>query len=32
MNLAGLFGALVPVLFVSALGYGAGKRNAFDAD
>ena len=32
MNLAGLFGALVPVFFVLALGYGAGKRNAFDAD
>jgi malonate transporter len=32
MNLAGLFGALAPVFFVLALGYGAGKRNAFDAD
>lgn len=32
MNLAGLFGALVPVFFVLALGYVAGKRNDFDAD
>jgi predicted permease len=32
MNVAGLVGALLPVFFVLALGYGAGKRNAFDAD
>src|SRR5262245_66333772 len=32
MNLSGLVGALLPVFFVLALGYGAGKRNAFDAD
>ncbi len=32
MNLAGLFGALLPVFFVLALGYIAGKRNTFDAD
>ena len=32
MNIGGLFGALVPVFFVLALGYFAGKRNAFDAD
>ena len=32
MNIAGLVGALVPVFFVLALGYFAGKRNAFDAD
>src|SRR6202021_469585 len=32
MNIAGLVGALLPVFFVLALGYGAGKRNAFDAD
>ena len=32
MNVAGLFGALLPVFFVLALGYMAGKRNAFDAD
>src|SRR5258708_14706812 len=32
MNISGLFGALVPVFFVLALGYFAGKRNAFDAD
>jgi predicted permease len=32
MNLNGLVGALLPVFFVLALGYVAGKRNAFDAD
>jgi malonate transporter and related proteins len=32
MNIAGLLGALLPVFFVLALGYIAGKRNAFDAD
>jgi malonate transporter len=32
MNIGGLFGALSPVFFVLALGYFAGKRNAFDAD
>src|SRR6202521_4605399 len=32
MNIGGLFGALTPVFFVLALGYVAGKRNAFDAD
>ena len=32
MNIGGLFGALAPVFFVLALGYLAGKRNAFDAD
>src|SRR5262249_30771144 len=32
MNLSGLVGALLPVFFVLALGYGAGKRNAFDAN
>jgi predicted permease len=32
MNLGGLMGALLPVFFVLALGYVAGKRNAFDAD
>jgi len=32
MNIAGLVGALIPVFFVLALGYVAGKRNAFDAD
>jgi predicted permease len=31
MNIAGLVGALLPVFFVLALGYFAGKRNAFDA-
>ena len=31
MNTAGLVGALLPVFFVLALGYAAGKRNAFDA-
>jgi len=32
MNIGGLVGALLPVFFVLALGYLAGKRNAFDAD
>ena len=32
MNISGLVGALLPVLFVLALGYFAGKRHAFDAD
>jgi malonate transporter len=32
VNTAGLVGALLPVFFVLALGYVAGKRNAFDAD
>jgi malonate transporter and related proteins len=32
MNIRGLVEALVPVFFVLALGYLAGKRNAFDAD
>jgi predicted permease len=32
MNIGGLVGALFPVFFVLALGYFAGKRNAFDAD
>src|ERR1700683_3196357 len=32
MNLAGLVEALLPVFFVLALGYAAGKRNAFDPD
>jgi len=32
MNIGGLFGALTPVFFVLALGYFAGKRNAFDTD
>src|SRR5215469_206652 len=32
MNLSGLVAALLPVFFVLALGYVAGKRNAFDAD
>jgi len=32
MNIGGLFGSLTPVFFVLALGYLAGKRNAFDAD
>jgi malonate transporter and related proteins len=32
MNISGLVGALFPVFFVLALGYFAGKRNAFDAD
>src|SRR5215475_14555239 len=32
MNIGGLVGALLPVFFVLALGYFAGKRNSFDAD
>jgi predicted permease len=32
MNISGLIGALLPVFFVLALGYFAGKRNAFNAD
>ena len=32
MNIFGLVSALLPVFFVLALGYVAGKRNAFDAD
>jgi len=32
MNIGGLVGALLPVFFVLALGYIAGKRNAFNAD
>lgn len=32
MNLSGLVAALLPVFFVLALGYVAGKRNAFDID
>ena len=32
MNLGGLVGALLPVFFVLALAYMAGKRNPFDAD
>jgi len=32
MNVGGLFGALVPVFFVLALGYLAGKRRSFDED
>ena len=32
MNIGGLISALLPVFFVLALGYFAGKRNAFDAD
>jgi malonate transporter and related proteins len=31
MNITGLVGTLVPVFFVLALGYFAGKRNTFDA-
>src|SRR5579863_8588541 len=31
MNIGGLFGALLPVFFVLALGYVAGKRHSFDA-
>jgi malonate transporter len=31
MNIGGLVGALVPVFFVLALGFFAGKRNSFDA-
>jgi hypothetical protein len=29
---SGLIASLPPVFFVLALGYGAGKRNAFDVD
>jgi predicted permease len=32
MNLSGIIAALLPVFFVLALGYGAGKRNAFNPD
>lgn len=32
MNISGLVGALLPVFFVLALGYLAGRRNTFDAD
>jgi malonate transporter and related proteins len=32
MNIRGLVGALLPVFFVLALGYLAGKRRSFDAD
>jgi malonate transporter len=32
MNVGGLVGALLPVFFVLALGYLAGRRNTFDAD
>jgi len=32
MNIGGLISALLPVFFVLALGYFAGKRNDFDAD
>jgi len=32
MNISGLVSALVPVFFVLALGYVAGKRRSFDAD
>jgi predicted permease len=32
MNISGLVGALLPVFFVLALGYFAGRRHAFDAD
>lgn len=32
MNISGLVTALLPVFFVLALGYLAGKRNTFDAD
>lgn len=32
MNIGGLVGALLPVFFVLALGYFAGKRNTFDPD
>jgi malonate transporter len=31
-NIGGLIGALLPVFFVLALGYVAGKRHSFDAD
>jgi predicted permease len=32
MNISGLVGALLPVFFVLALGYFAGRRHDFDAD
>jgi len=32
VNAAGLVGALLPVFFVLALGYFAGRQNSFDAD
>ena len=32
MKLSGLVTALLPVFFVLALGYAAGKRNAFSAE
>src|SRR6202453_1857021 len=32
MNIRGLVGALLPVFFVLALGYIAGKRRSFNAD
>ena len=32
MNLSGLISALLPVFFVLALGYAAGKRNALSAE
>jgi predicted permease len=32
MNISGLVGALLPVFFVLALGYFAGRRHTFDAD
>ena len=32
MNIGGLVSALLPVFFVLALGYLAGRRNAFNAD
>src|SRR5882762_927806 len=32
MNIGGLVGALLPVFFVLALGYLAGKRSTFDPD
>src|ERR1700678_2640369 len=32
MNISGLVGALLPVFFVLALGYLAGKRKAFNSD
>ena len=32
MNVGGLVGALLSAFFVLALGYFAGKRNAFSAD
>src|SRR5437588_1069405 len=32
MNVGGLVSALLPVFFVPARGYVAGKRNGFDAD